>query len=252
MVSGQAGELETRRRREFRRTLVGSLVIHAGVLGIAMSSPATRVSRPTHAITVELVSLPPSSKAQAAPSPPKPRIRKPKQVVLPAKPSEPKPRPKAKPKPKPEPAKPKRREVVLEPEPKEEKNLEDLLADFRDERGEAQPEPVKTAAAPSPAAAGGAGRQVSPEVLDWVRRTKIHVARAWVVPPGFRTEVLETHVVVKLDGGGNVVGTPTIKRRSGNPWYDEGVIRGIEKASPLPAPPRSGEWDFIFTPEDSY
>jgi TonB family protein len=85
-----------------------------------------------------------------------------------------------------------------------------------------------------------------------MRRAKIHVKRAWVVPPGFRNEPLMTHVAVKLDGQGNVVGTPEITRRSGNPWYDEGVVRGIQKASPLPPPPEAGDWDFVFVPEDAY
>jgi TonB family protein len=72
------------------------------------------------------------------------------------------------------------------------------------------------------------------------------------VPPGFRTQALETHVVVRLDSSGTVMGTPRIARRSGNPWYDEGVVRGIQKASPLPPPPEAGDWDFVFVPEDSY
>ena len=39
-------------------------------------------------------------------------------------------------------------------------------------------------------------------------------------------------------------------RRSGNPWYDESVVRAIQKASPLPPPPEAGEWPFVFKPED--
>jgi hypothetical protein len=49
-----------------------------------------------------------------------------------------------------------------------------------------------------------------------------------------------------------VIGEPRITRRSGNPWYDEGVVRGIQKASPLPPPPRAGDWDFVVLPEDAY
>ena len=60
-----------------------------------------------------------------------------------------------------------------------------------------------------------------------MRRAKIHVKRNWVVPPGFRTEMLTTHLMVTLDAGGNVVGTPEIVERSGNPWYDDGVLRSI-------------------------
>ena len=85
-----------------------------------------------------------------------------------------------------------------------------------------------------------------------MRRAKIHVRRTWVVPPGFRTQPLETRVIVRLDAGGALLGEPRITRRSGNPWYDDGVVRGLQKASPLPSPPEAGEWEFIFVPQDSY
>jgi colicin import membrane protein len=57
-------------------------------------------------------------------------------------------------------------------------------------------------------------------------------------------------VQVRLDPQGNVVGEPRITRRSGNPWYDDSVVRAIEKSSPLPPPPEAGEWPFVFRPED--
>ncbi len=73
-----------------------------------------------------------------------------------------------------------------------------------------------------------------------------------MVPPGFRMQPLETRVIVRLDAGGTLLGEPRVTRRSGNPWYDDGVVRGLQKASPLPPPPEAGEWEFIFVPEDSY
>jgi len=249
MLDDPAATLESRRRREFRRMVVVSAVLHLSALGVAVSRPAPRAIAAPAAISVELVSDPTKpSRPAAAVRPPAPAPKpKPAKKVLPARPTQPK--PKAQPKPAPE-----RKEVVIEPKPKQEKSLEDLLADFREEQGESAPpaaSPTATAAVPTPGAPGGTAR-VSPEVADWMRRAKIHVKRAWVVPPGFRNELLTTHVVVKLDGQGNVVGTPEIARRSGNPWYDEGVVRGIQKASPLPPPPEPGDWDFVFIPEDAY
>ena len=135
-----------------------------------------------------------------------------------------------------------------------EKDYTDVLADLRAELGEpdsvpeSEPEPL--AVAPR-LVAGGFGVQVSPEVAAWTRKAKIHVRRNWVVPPGFRTQLLEAHVVVRLDARGRVLGEPRVVRRSGNPWYDDGVVRAIQKASPLPAPPQSGEWTFVFVPMDS-
>ena len=48
------------------------------------------------------------------------------------------------------------------------------------------------------------------------------------------------------------MGEPRIVKRSGNPWYDDGVVRSIQKASPLPAPPEAGEWSFVFVADESY
>jgi TonB family protein len=89
-----------------------------------------------------------------------------------------------------------------------------------------------------------------PEVVAWVRDARIHVRRVWVLAPGFRLQALETHVLVELDARGNLLGEPSITRRSGNPWYDESVVRAIQKADPLPAPPEAGKWPFVFRPED--
>jgi TonB family protein len=139
------------------------------------------------------------------------------------------------------------------PEPVE-RDLSDVLADLRADAGEKAPDPVQRAAVAPGAAAGGGGpgRPVSPEVAAWLKQAKIHVRRAWVLPPAFRTQALEAHVLVDLDASGKVLGVPRIVRRSGNPWFDEGVVRAIQKASPLPAPPEADEWAFVFVPGDSY
>lgn len=256
MASVHGGERDER-QREFRRMVSWSAVAHVCLLGLAVVSPRSSSNfDATQVIAVDLVSLPaparaasrPPPKAPGAPSVPaeKPPPPKPKQVVLPKNaerdPSKPKPEPKPAPKETP-------------PEPAPEKDLDDLLAEMREDAGEDKPSetpPTTTAVAPTGVPNSGASVRVSPEVMAWMRKAKIHVRRAWVVPPGFRAEALETHVVVELDASGAVVGSPRVVRRSGNPWFDEGVVRGIEKSSPLPPPPRAGEWDFVFLPEDSY
>lgn len=248
------------RRREFRRVVLLSAILHVAALVLSIVTPTSRAVTPPRVISVDLIGAPPPPSAtqpkpavapapmppEVAPPPPVPKPR-PKAVVLPEKPTQPKPKPKPKPR--------ERREVVLDPEPKQEKDLDDLLSQLREDAGEptpATPTETATVAPPSTTSNRGAGQPVSAETLAWVRQAKLHVRRAWVVPPGFRTQALETHVLVKLDAGGSVVGEPRITRKSGNPWYDEGVVRGIEKASPLPPPPRAGDWDFVFVPEDSY
>lgn len=257
-----SGEELDPRQREFRRMVRWSAAAHAGLLVLAIAMPMPRASfDATHVIAVEMVSLPaparsaappaaPSKPApESVPAPPPPPPPKPKQVVLPQNPQrEPD-------KSKPEAKKP---EVAPKPEqkPEPDKNLDELLADFRKQAGETTPAPAPaptqtSEAAPTGVPTSGAGVVVSPEVLAWMRKVKAHVRQAWVVPPGFRRQSLETRVVVELDASGAVVGTPRIVERSGNPWFDEGVVRGIEKSSPLPPPPRAGEWDFVFLPEDA-
>ncbi len=204
---------------------------------------------PRGVIAVELVSAPAVARPAPAakPAPPKPLAPpKPKKVVLPAEPTTPKIEPKI--------AKP---EVVEKPplvQPAPDVEYEDVLAQLRAESGEDAPPTEIAKAAPTAIGLPGSpnGVAISPEVAAWLKRAKIHVRKNWVVPPGFRTQALEAHVEVDLDASGGVRGTPRLSRRSGNPWYDDGVISAIQKSSPLPAPPEAGKWNFVFMPEDSY
>jgi TonB family protein len=233
-----------------------SAVAHAGALGLVLAAPSGSHEAPPRVISVELVapSPAPSSPAPAPaakPAPPKPPPPpKPKQVVLPEHATAPK--PKAKPEPKPP-----EREMFEEPEEKREKSLDELMAELRDEVDQAAPgptpdEPVQTARAPSPGTAGGRGDPLSPEERDWHARVIRKMKGVWAVPPGFRTQPLETHVTVKLDAAGNILGTPRRTRSSGNPWFDEGVMRALTKADPLPANPNgAGEYPMVFRPSDS-
>ncbi|MEE8474670.1 MAG: TonB family protein [Myxococcota bacterium] len=215
-------------RREARRALALSAGGHLVLLGLLIAIPETRFVAPLDTIAVELVasiSLPVRAAKRPEtrlPSPvPKPPV--PQKVVLPEEP------------------------VLPEPVVDLEQEYEELMAQLREEMGEEAPE---RAVAVSPAVPGV--RVVSPEVAAWVRKAKIHVRSVWVLSPGFRTQALQTHVAVDLDAGGGVIGEPRVVRRSGNPWYDENVVRAIQKASPLPAPPEAGEWAFVFVPQDSY
>lgn len=235
--------LDEERRREFKRFLKISGALHAAVFLVLAWQPAIPSVSPPTAITVDLVAAP-SPGPQARPKP-KPKPPKPAPVVLPSQPTTPKPRakpvekPPPKPKPKPEP----------ETEPKE-VEYDDLMAQLRAEAGEEAPqekpdEPAQTATATA-GGGGGLGVRVSPELAAWLRDARIHVRRSWVVPPAFEMQTLVVEVQVDLDASGNVRGTPNISRRSGNPWYDENVVRSIRKASPLPPPPEAGTWTFVF------
>ncbi len=206
---------------------------------------------PQGVIAVELVAVPaPARPAPATAAPPKPAAPppppEPKQVVLPKEPAPPPPEPKPaaeKPKPKPEPV----------AEPASEKDYADVLSELREEVGDESPPATPTPAPAQTASIGSpTGSSVPPEFLAWERRARIHIRQNWVVPPSFRNQPLRTSIQVELDASGAVVGEPRIVKRSGNPWYDEGVVRSIQKASPLPAPPEAGEWSFVFVADESY
>jgi colicin import membrane protein len=247
---GVAISLEPLERREFRRLLVVSALAHLALALFLGFSPGGEIVMPQGVIAVELVAMPaPAAPARATPAPKPappapPPPPEPKQVVLPKEPAPLPAKPAAEPKPKPEP-KP--------AEPAAEKDYADVLSELRDEVGDEAPSPAPAPAAAQSAAIGSpTGQPVPPEFLAWERRARIHIRQNWVVPPSFRNQPLRTSIQVELDAGGAVVGEPRIVKGSGNPWYDDGVVRSIQKASPLPAPPEAGEWSFVFVADESY
>jgi TonB family protein len=97
--------------------------------------------------------------------------------------------------------------------------------------------------------AGGGGAQgtvrVSPELLDYFRRLEEKVRSSWVLPGALVRDaaklVVELRIVIEKDGR---VSEERIEQGSGNPYFDDSVLRAIRKASPLPVPPeqlRGGE-----------
>ena len=277
-------DIDEDERRRFRRFLTASGVAHAVLLLLLAVSPSFRNAPDLPAaITVDLLAAPglpaaskpaPAAKLPPTPVPPSP-TPKPEPVAPPAppppvaKPLPPPPSPKAetvlpkeaaktpeqaKPSPapvKPAPAPP--QPAAKPAQPQKQVSIDDVLSQLRAEAGETAPiEQAALAPSDVPGTGGGGGStKVSPEVMAWLKSVRIHVRKSWVLAPGFRLEPLATQVRVNLDAAGNVVGEPAIVRRSGNPWYDDSVLRAIQKASPLPAPPRTGEWDFLFQPEES-
>jgi TonB family protein len=240
-----AEEFDAERRGAFRRALILSCVAHAALLALFYFGPSSHANAPAlpGVITVDLLAAAPALAPVAPPAatpapvpvePPKPPPPPPPQkVVLPKEPTRLPESPPPKPKPKPPP-----------------KDYDALMRELRAQSGDARPAPVETPEPTRVAVAGAAGGtvHVSPEVAAWIRDVKIHVHKNWIKMPGF--DGLETTLLVTIDADGKVVGDPKIKRRSGNPYYDDSVVRAIQKASPLPKPPAPGEWTFVFPSEE--
>jgi TonB family protein len=237
--------LDDDRRREFRRFLAGSAALHVVLFAVLAFGPGLPVVTPTSAIPVRLVTAP--GRARPAPSRPRPRPKPPKPVptVLPKETSVPKPQ--AKPEPPEEP-------VPAPEEPVEEEAYVDVMAQLRAELGEEAPEIAEApeATVPSaPLAAGAAigGRYVSPEWMAWEKAARIHLKKNWVMPPAFRMQSLVTVVEIDFAASGQVLSDRVVES-SRNPWYDDGALRSIRKASPFPAPPGSGPVTFLLSSDD--
>jgi TonB family protein len=233
---------DSARQREFRRFLIFSMLLHLGGFALLGWMPAFPLVRSPEAIMVSLVAAPSGMRVAPAAAPrPKPKPPKPAPVVLPKQPSLPKP------KPAPE-------EKAPPPEPQPEQEYGDVMAQLRAELGEPVPEaPAEAQQSAALATAGaGPGLPVAPEVARWLRDARIHVRRNWTLTGNFRMQSLTAEVKVELDAAGHVKEKPEIARRSGNPWYDDGVVRSIRKASPLPAPPEAGSWTFVFVSDEDF
>ena len=254
------------RERVFRRALAISAVGHVLLLIVSVVSPFPR-SRSTvmpGSMSVSLVAAPPLAAAkpaaakpaaakpkpepkppEATPPPPKPPEMKTDKTLLPKEatkqPKKPEPKPKA---------------VTPPPKPDEKLDYSGALDELREELGEDtpadQPDPDLVASV-QPRAGGppghGPGDPLDPEVADWVRRVKLQVTRNWILEPSLKRRIIEAEVTITLDATGNVLDA-NVTSRSGEAGFDAGVLRAIDKSSPLPPPPDSGEWVLLFHPQD--
>ena len=243
-------------QRRFQQLLIGSFVVHLAIFALLAFTPSPDPTPLPAVLRVDLVAGVPAPRAAAPPqkAAPAPQAQpvpvappQPKQVVLPKE------APKAVPKKRVAPPPPKR------PEPVE---YEDAMAQLRNELGEKSPAAAPQSADPgedvsdadlmattAPATDAGGGAKLDEEIARWVLATQRHVRNRWITPPEFRNRNLATVVEVELTSTGEVVGTPRVRRPSGDPFYDDNAIRAVMKASPLPAPPSSGAWTFSFREE---
>jgi outer membrane biosynthesis protein TonB len=245
-------EQEALQRRNWRRGVLLSVVLHGCVAAGLLYAPEPEPMRLPEVISVKMVSLP-----GAPPAPPKaaPRKAVPKPTPAPA------PTPARTPAPAPKkvllPKRPQKVSKKRKPKPKP-LEYDDALAALRDELGEPDPpvaseEEVSDAdllATAEPAVSPGAGVEVDPALAKWLLDTRRHLRQVWVVPPDFLEQGLVTGLIVTLSASGDVLGQPEITRTSGNPYFDENTVRALVRASPLPPPPESGDWPFQFSADE--
>ena len=241
-ASGWLAEQHAVDQRRFLNLLAGSFVAHTVFLGIMSIAPVPDAPLLPEVLRVDLVgSLPaaaPKPLPKAAPAPPPKPV--PKQVVL----------PKRAPQAVPNKAVP--RKVAPPPKRVEPIDYEDAISQLRKELGETAPPPVEPRAEvpPSPAPSLSTGAVLDRNVAAWVIATKRHVRSRYITPPEFLNRSLSTGLEVLLTSGGELVGTPTVVRASGDPFFDDNAVRALMTSAPLPAPPRAGSYVFLFTSEE--
>lgn len=102
-----------------------------------------------------------------------------------------------------------------------------------------RPEP-KRASSPAGASIGGAvgSRRVSPETLAYFHALDERIRENWTVPDlalsDSRNLIVQIRIKIEQDGK---VTNVRMEKTSGNPYFDDSVLRAIAKASPLPVPP---------------
>jgi colicin import membrane protein len=190
------------------------------------------------------VETPPPPKVEAKPEP---RIEKPDIVQKVAPKPEPVPKPKAEEKPKPKP------KLEAKPEPKPEPKPAP--------KAEAKPKPTPKAR-PSPTAVARSqlrqelareqaairaqrqdaelrallSREASARALaSWTDKIRSKIRGNIIMPPTVAGNPEAIFDVVLLPTG-DVLGTPRLRRSSGDLRYDDAVLRAILKSSPLPRP----------------
>lgn len=235
-----------------------SLLAHlvAGGLFLVLPQVARSAPRLPASISVDLVSLaPPGPAAPAAPA-------KPAQKAAPIK-AAPKAEPKPKVEPKPEPRKKAEAPKVLPPKktakkkaPENKKSVADALAaikkqvDNRPEtkvssaieaiKGQVDSRPEGGAAVAAAQYPGGGAVQVD-SVRDLYQvEMSDQIRRQWAYPPAMAKDasILLMEVIITIERDGSVSDITRLLS-SGDPGYDDSVIRAIRMSEPLPALPNS-------------
>jgi colicin import membrane protein len=63
-----------------------------------------------------------------------------------------------------------------------------------------------------------------------------HIKKNWTLPEWLTNRNLKAQMVVYIDSHGNILERKLVKS-SGNPEYDEAVIKAVDDSAPFPAPP---------------
>jgi len=241
------------------RAVAFALIVHLVLLAILFIGVRWQSHRPAP-VTVELFQAPPAPKPVAKVEPPKPEPPKPeppKPVPKPepapapkveAKPEpriekpdiaqkvapKPPPKPVAKPEPKPEPKPAPKVEAKPKPKPRTPSPTAAAQRQLREEL--AREEAAISAQRQEAELRALLAREASARALaNWTDKIRAKIRGNIILPPSIAGNPEAIFDVVLLPTG-DVLGTPHLRRSSGDPRYDDAVLRAILKSSPLPSP----------------
>lgn len=186
---------------------------------------------------------PPKPEPKVEPKP-EPRIDKPDIARQVAPKPEPKPKPEAKPEPKPKPVakaepKPKPKpapKVEAKPKPKPDAPSPTAVARSELRQQLAREEAAIRAQRQDAELRALLAREASARALaTWTDKIRAKIRGNIILPPSMAGNPEAIFDVVLLPTG-DVLGTPRLRRSSGDPRYDDAVLRAILKSSPLPRP----------------
>ncbi|MCA3243847.1 MAG: TonB family protein [Alphaproteobacteria bacterium] len=133
---------------------------------------------------------------------------------------------------------PREKKVVKnKPDAKVVKNPEDFLAqlDFVDALAKQAAKPTPNAKPSTQQAGEGPRLQLNLADGGIVNAIRDHISRNWLIPPGLDVRGLTVTVQVSLDEVGNLTGI-YVTRSSGQQFFDNSLLRAVQKAMPLPIP----------------
>ncbi len=267
--------------RRLRNARWVSIAVHAALFAIfAVAPPSPLPDQPTY-LAVDLVALPAPGAAPAA-APPTAAATPPAPEPPAAEPAPPEPA--AAPAPKapvevlpenaPDPARQIRREheapkVVADARPRRRRekalSYEDAMAALGDDVSDDDTKDLLSAArsAADRAAAEAAasaergeqtqareGVEVSPEQLAWDREVSRRIKQRFPNFARYRGRGLAAQLEVVVTANGALRGEPKLVGSSGDLDFDRMVIAVVERAAPLPPPPRPGPRRFSLTSDE--
>ncbi len=110
----------------------------------------------------------------------------------------------------------------------------DIENDANKKKAQEKPKPIKGNVLSSGSELSGVSRLQHDNYISIVEH---HIHQNWALPEWLAKKNLKAQIRVRFDENGNIL-SKDIYKTSGNPSFDDVVMKTIEKSAPVPAPPQ--------------